>query len=154
MLRTFLIVLVLAPSLIADDATKAKKLSFEVHSGYFVSNKAKLDGASSYRVIKDKKSFDQIFGVGFVMNDRSNRLKPNAFDAHIVLSTIKKGKSIWKYKVTTLIARGKTLTVKYQATAGNPGTASFVSPMIVSVPRGEWKKIVFVENGKTVKTVK
>jgi hypothetical protein len=41
--------------LLAGSAAAAEKIDFTVHSGYFVSNKAKLEGAEHHLVILDRK---------------------------------------------------------------------------------------------------
>lgn len=157
MLRVGLSVWVLCLSpLMADekDTTKPQKIPFEVYSGYFVSNKVKLDNETTWRIVSDKKSFDQLFGVASVMGDRAKRLKPNTFENQIVLTVIKTGKFLAKYKVQSIMATGSTLAVRYQVTKQGGGTATYTSPLIVSVPRKKWSSVIFVENGKTVKTLK
>lgn len=142
--------------LIADEkgTTQPTNVPFEVYSGYFVSNKAKLDGESTWRIVNDKKSFDQIFGVAFVMGDRAKRLKPNTFEDQFVLTVITTGNFLAKYEVQSIVAKGTTLTVNYQVSRQDGGTATFTSPLILSVPRRNRSSVIFVENGKTVKTLK
>jgi len=43
-----------------------------------------------------------------------------------------------------------TLTVCYGATSKDGSGAQFASPMVVSVARGPYKKVIFIENGKEV----
>jgi hypothetical protein len=44
----------------------------------------------------------------------------------------------------------KKLTLKYTTMDKGPTGARFASPLIVSIPRGEFTEVVFVENGKEV----
>lgn len=55
-------------------AADESKLAYDVYGGYFVSNKFKPDSAESYVVIHDQEQFDKVFGVAFVMGDKSHRL--------------------------------------------------------------------------------
>ncbi|HKB39719.1 MAG TPA: hypothetical protein VKD72_25005 [Gemmataceae bacterium] len=139
----------------ADDATKEKAVSFEQHSGYFESNKSGLKGPVSYLVFTDRTDFDKVFGVAFTMGRRPNILPKDAFKTRMAFAVIKRGDSIWTYKVDKVTAKEGTLTVTYAATSrGAGGTARYASPLIVSVDKGDYSRIVFVENGKTVDTIK
>jgi hypothetical protein len=40
----------------------------------------------------------------------------------------------------------------YKATSQPTESASFACPLIVSIPKGDYKTVRFVENGKAVKT--
>lgn len=152
--RMLFLALVMVPPLMADDATKSRKVPFELHSGYFVSNKHKMEGDFDALALKSKMAFNRVFGVAFVMGDTSNRLKPNAFKTKMVLAVIKKGRAAWTYKVSKVIAKGKTLYVDYKPTPREAtGNTTFASPMIVSIPKGDYNKAVFVENGKEVKSI-
>jgi hypothetical protein len=133
----------------AADDTKAKAVKFDVHSGYFESNRSGLKGESSYLAFSDPTSFKNTFGTAFVMGKRPNVLPKDAFDTKVVAAVIKRGTSIYQYKVKSATTLGKTLTVTYSAEERpGGGTARFASPLIVSVPKGDYKEVVFVENGK------
>jgi hypothetical protein len=45
------------------------------------------------------------------------------------------------------------LYVRYNTTDKESKTTTYSSPLIVAVPKGNYKKIVFVENGKEVKSI-
>ncbi len=139
----------------ADDATKEKAVSFEQHNGYFESNKSGLKGPASYLVFTDRTDFDKVFGVAFTMGRRPNVLPKDAFKTRMAVALIKRGDSIWTYKVEKVTAKEGTLTVTYAATSKDGGgTARFASPLIVSIDKGDYSRVVFVENGKTVETIK
>jgi len=128
-------------------------ITFEVPDGYFVSNEFEADKAESFVVLRDQKGFDAVFGAGFVMQDKAHRLGADAFATKMVVAAIKRGKALWKFKVTEVAAEGKTLTVRYTATAVPSATAEFSCPLIVALPKGDFAAVVFEENGKVVRTV-
>lgn len=136
------------------DRPTGKPLAHEVHDGYFVSNKFERDKPASFVVIQDRKRFDEVFGVGFVMGDKSNRLKPDAFKSKMVVSAIKRGPAVTTYKVTSVTVHKGTLYLRYGAKTGPPGSATFACPLIVSVPKGSYSAVVFLANEKPVKTLK
>lgn len=139
-----------------DDPNKptGKPIAHEVHDGYFVSNKFERDKPASFVAIQDRKRFDTIFGVAFVMGDKSNRLKPDAFKSKMVISAIKRGRAVATYNVTSVTVHKGTLYLRYEAKTGVPGSATFACPLIVSVPKGPYSAVVFLENDKPVKTLK
>jgi len=138
----------------AEKSPVGKPVPFEVHDGYFVSNKFEPDKATSFLAIADHKKFDEVFGVAFVMRDRSHRLKPGAFKTRMVVAAIHRGQAMWQYKVTRATVDGNTLYLHYTAKEGKPGSASFACPLIVSVDKAKVASVVFVENNKRVATAK
>jgi len=131
-----------------------KPVAHEAHDGYFVSNKFEPKSPASFVIIQDRERFDAVFGVAFVMGDKSNRLKPDAFKSKMVISAIKRGPAHCTYKVTAVTVQKSTLYLSYEAKSGVPGSATFACPLIVSVPKEKYSTVVFVENEKLVKTVK
>jgi len=129
----------------------ADKLAFDSYSGYFVSNKFEPNAPESFVIATDQGQFDNVFGVGFVMRDKSHRLAKDAFASNIVIAAVKRGNAPCDYTVEGVSVTDGVVEFKYKATVGNPGTATFASPLIVSIPKGEYKAIQFVENGKPVK---
>ena len=55
-------------------AADMTKIPFDTYSGYFVSNRFEPGTKESFVVISSQEDFDQVFGVAFVMQDRSHRL--------------------------------------------------------------------------------
>ena len=147
MLATVLIAASLAPG--SDDA-KETKVEYEVHSGYFEKNNSGLKGDQSFLALTDRKAFDSIFGVGFVMGKKPKTVPENAFNTKLVVATIKRGGDLWTYKVDKVTADKGTLTVHYDATGKDGGGAKFASPLILSVGKGKYKNVVFVEGGNEV----
>ena len=139
---------------IASIAEKNKTLKFEVHSGYFVSNKFEPNETRSFVVAKSQKHFDQVFGVAFVLGDKSHRLEENELKSKTVIAAIRRGKSLCDFKVNSITNNDGVLEVKYAAKMQKESTASFASPLIISVPKGNYKAIHFIENGKVLKQIK
>lgn len=130
-----------------------QRLSFDVYSGYFVSNKFEPNTPESFVVITDQVQFDGIFGAAFVMGDKSQRLPKDAFATNIVVAAIKRGNAIWEYKVVGASVRNGVVELKYSTTTNKSDTATFACPLIVSIPKGKYTAVLFVENGKPVQKV-
>jgi hypothetical protein len=129
---------------------QADTTPFEVYAkGYFVKNNAPLPGNPAYLVLQDKKSFEQIFGIGFVMGGKPKLVDDKLFEANLIATVIKSGNTLWKYEVTQVHVAKEQLFIQYKAT-GKESSAKLSVPLIVSVPRGGYAQIVFVENGKEV----
>jgi len=125
-------------------------VAFDVYGGYFVSNQFEPDAPRSFVVARDRARFDAVFGAGFVMHDRSHRLADDVFDKSIVAAAIKRGNQLWNFTMTGATVADGVLTISYTAKADPPDTAQFSSPLIVSVPKGDYEEIRFEENGKVV----
>jgi hypothetical protein len=138
----------------AADEAKGNKVEYQIHNGYFESNKSGLKGDASFLAIADQKKFDETFGKAVVMGGKPNFLPKDAFDSRLVVATIKRGNSTYEYKVDKVTADEGTLYVQYEATAkGGGGTATFATPLIIAVDKGKdnkYTKVVFIENGKKV----
>ncbi len=129
-------------------------LTFDVYSGYFVSNKFETNAAESFVVITDQAKFDHVFGVAFVMNDKSHRLPKDAFESLIVVAVIKRGNAFWEYGVEDVTEDQGVIQLRYKASSRATPDTTFACPLIVSVPRDKYRAANFWENGKNVKTVK
>jgi hypothetical protein len=130
------------------------KVAVEVYAkGYFVKNKAPLPGNPAYLVLQDKKAFDEIFGVGVVMGAKPKFVGAKLFDGNLIISVIKAGNSITTYEVEQVRRDKGKLVVQYKAMDKGATSAQFRSPLIVSVPRGDYTEVVFLENGKEANKV-
>jgi hypothetical protein len=145
-----LVVLWSLPALSAEEKPTAQKVPYTVHSGYFRRNDSGLDDPLHALVITDQKRFDQIFGVAFVMGAKPKVLPEKAFDTLVVCALIRQGNKVWTYTVQEVTQQEGVLTIKYKASAADGGTATFASPLIVSVPQGKYRQVRFVENDKLV----
>ena len=127
-----------------------QKVPYTVHSGYFRRNDSGLEDPLHAMVITDQKRFDQIFGVAFTMGAKPKILPEKGFDTLVVCALIHQGNKVWSYTVEGVTQEEGVLTIKYKATAADGGTAMFASPLIVSVPKGNYRQVRFVENNKVV----
>ena len=98
---------------------------------------------------KDQAAFDKVFGVGMVMNDRSHRLPQGLFDKSLVVAAIKRG-ALTNYSQVGVTLQDGVLTVRYTAKQDPPGSATYNSPLILSVAKAGVKSVVFMENGAKV----
>ena len=131
----------------------ATKLPFDTYSGYFVSNQYEPRRAASFVVMEDRKKFDKVFGVAVVMNDRSHRLPDDAFKANVVLAAIKRGQAYWEFRAERVSVRDGVVELGYTTTSEKSDSATFACPLIVSIPRGQYRAVRFMENGKLVREV-
>jgi hypothetical protein len=127
------------------------KLEFKTYSGYFVSNKFEPDAPSSIVVLDNQKQFDQVFGVAFVIGDKSPRLAPDAFKSQLVLAAIRRGKAFCTYKVSSVTEKGGVVHLRYQTMSKKSDSATFACPLIISIPKGKYQAVEFHENDKLVK---
>jgi len=132
-------------------AAEPAKLTFDTYGGYFVSNKFEPDAAKSFVVIHDEEQFGKVFGAGFVMRDKHHRLPKDAFKSLLVIAPIKRGNALVEYKVEGVTEMKGAVELRYTTTEKKSDTATFACPLIVSIPKGKYTAIQFVENGKEVK---
>jgi hypothetical protein len=128
-------------------------LAFDTYSGYFVSNKFEPDAAELFAVITDQGHFDKMFGVAMVMGDTSHRLPSDAFTSNIVLAVIKRGREVWEIKVESTTENDGVVSLRYSTASKKSDSATFASPLIVSIPKGKHTAVQFIENDKPVKKV-
>ena len=88
-LLTLIYVMLITCCFSQEKIEKKNKIDFEIHSGYFVSNKFEPKNPQSFIITSDQEFFDSAFGIAFVQGDKSNRLKEGSLKAKIVISTIK-----------------------------------------------------------------
>ncbi len=140
----------------AEEETKAQgsKVGHDVYPSYFESNKSGLKGDVSFLTFSDAKSFDQVFGPAAVMRKKSKFLPKDAFGSKLVVAVIHRGNKVWHYDVEKVTADKGTLYVQYRAKPEGGGGATFASPLIVAVDKGNYSSVVFIENGKKVGTTK
>jgi hypothetical protein len=137
----------------AAPAAEAAKIKFGTYSGYFVSNQFEPNAPESFVVISDQEQFDRIFGVAMVMGDKSHRLAKDAFKSNIFLTAIKRGAAFWGFQVQDVSEKDGVVEFRYTTTMSKSDTATFACPVIVSIPKGKYTAVHFVENGKAVKTI-
>jgi hypothetical protein len=148
-LSTLTVCLICQFGLAAEPAT----LPHDTYSGYFVSNKFEPDAAQSFVVLTDQKQFDQVFGVAFVMGDKSHRLPKDAFKTLMVIAAIKRGNAFWEYTVEGVTVDEGVVQLRYKAKSKKTPATTFSCPLIVSIPKGSYKAVEFVESDERVKTI-
>jgi hypothetical protein len=136
-----------------EQAEVGALVPFETHDGYFVSNRFEPDAAASFVVLRDQKAFDEVFGVARVMNDKSRRLPADAFEAKLVAAAVLRGKALVTYKPESVKVAAGVLTIRYSTTSQPSDSATFACPLILSIPKGNYAAVVFIQDGKAVKTV-
>jgi hypothetical protein len=151
LLSALLLVCVVLPT----SADTGEKVDFKTYGApYFEKNNSGLKGEASYLVLPDKKSFDALFGIGVVMGKKRPVLSPDDFDKKQIVAVIERGNRVTTYKVESVTAADGVLTVTYQAMPmGAAGTATFASPLILTVDKSKYKSVTFIENGKKVDNV-
>jgi len=128
-------------------------LPFEIYDGYFVSNRFEPDSSESFVIILDQELFDRSFGAAFVMKDKSHRLPRDIFNSNIILAAIKRGNAVWKYKVESVMVKRGVVELRYATSMSPSDSATFACPLIVSVPRGLYVAVQFIDNGKLARQV-
>jgi len=137
----------------AAENPETSPVAHQTHDGYFVSNQFEPDAPTSFVVLKDQAAFDQVFGVAMVMRDKALRLPPDAFAGKFVIAAIHRGKAFVHYHVESVLLEGRSLSLRYTTQSDADGSAEFACPLIVSVPKGDYATVQFIENGKEIKKV-
>jgi len=130
---------------------RSNQINYEIHNGYFVSNKYEPKKTQSFIISDEQKGFDSVFGVAFVQGDKSNRLNEQWFDSKIVISTIKRGFFICEYEVSSITNNNGEILLRYNTKEKKSSTAEFSCPLIISIPKNNYKSVNFIENGKLIK---
>jgi hypothetical protein len=128
-----------------------RALEFQRHNSYFEKNNSGLTGEKSYLVLTDQQQFDRVFGPAATMG--ANAFLPrDAFANKIVVAAIKRG-AMRRYSDVSVTEENGVLLVSYTATDDKPGSATFKVPLILSVEKGEYSGVIFMENGERVGVV-
>jgi len=69
-----------------------------------------------------------------------------------VIATIQRGNKMVTYKVGQVTNDEGVLYIAYTTTTKEATTATFNSPLIVSIDKASTKSVVFIENGKKAGT--
>lgn len=139
--------------LAALPAVAGTEIAFASHTGYFVSNQFEPAAATSFVVLADQAAFDKVFGVAMVMRDKSQRLPADAFASRRVVAAIHRGKAVVSYRVERVVVAEKVLVVRYTTQSEPNATAKFACPLILSVAKGDYDHVQFVEDGKEIQSV-
>lgn len=157
---TWILMLIAGSFSIAAFATAAgepqsalKPARFDVYGGYFVSNQFEAREPASFVVLNSQTAFERVFGVAMVMGDKSHRLPFDLFDQSLIVAAIHRGKEFFEYDVENVGLAGKVLVIRYRAESAPSDSAEYASPLILSVARGDYDAVRFVENGRELKVV-
>jgi hypothetical protein len=147
--------ILLLPALMAAPVPaqpEGKPVEVVRNTGHFEKNNSGLKGDVSRLVFTDAEAFGKVFapvpplmGKG---NNKPNPVKPDAFDKNLVVVVITRATAPTTYSdISAKLADG-ILIVTYTAVSDPPGTATFASPLILSVPKDGIKRVVFATGGK------
>lgn len=126
----------------------------EVHGDHFERNDSGLDGEVSTLVVDSHAEFEKLFGSAAVMRRKQNFVKPEVFARRRVCAVIHRGDAVWEYRVTSVTQTGDTVDIRYDARPQpGGGTASFASPLVVSLDRTDARRIRFIENDGAIATL-
>ena len=130
--------------------TAAAPVKFQRFGSYFEKNNSNLKGETSFLAFTTQQQFDKVFGTAATMG-KNDFMPPDVFKSKIVVAAIKRG-ALRTYEDVKITSEKGKLYVSYNVNDDAPGSATFSSPLIVAVPKGKYKEIVFVENGKQTGT--
>ncbi len=137
----------------ATDATKTRperNLDFQRYdSSYFERNDTGLTAQTSYMVFTSQAQFDKIFGPAPTMG-RNNFLPNNTFSTKMVFATIARGHFLRTYDDPKVTTKNGTVYVWYKVKDAQQASATFASPLILAVDKGQYSEIIFMENGTKV----
>ncbi len=71
----------------------------------------------------------------------------------MVIATIKRDNAFWEFKVEGVTVDEGVVRLRYKATSKKTSETMFACPLIVSIPRGKYKAVEFVEGNERVRTV-
>jgi hypothetical protein len=134
-------------------AAEGTKLRFDIYSGYVVSNQFEPNAAESFLLITDQQHFDKTFGVATTTGGKPHLLPKDTFKSNMVLAAVKRGKTLWEFKVDEVTESKGVVEIRYTATKVKTESATVASLLIVSIAKGKYGEVQFVENGKTTKKV-
>ena len=137
----------------ATNDTKAgqeRNLDFKRYDrSYFERNDTGLTARTSYMVFTSQVQFDKIFGAAPTMG-RNTFLPTNAFNTKVVFATIARGHFLRTYDHPNVTTKNGTVYVWYKVKDAQQASATFASPLILAVDKGQYSEIIFMENGKRV----
>ena len=141
----------------ATDPTKTgpeRKLDFQRYdSSYFERNDTGLTAQTSYLVFTSQAQFDKIFGAAPTMG-RNNFLPNNTFNTKVVFATIARGHFLRTYDDPKVTTKDGKIYVWYKVKDAQQASATFASPLILAVDKGQYSEIIFMEDGKRVGAAK
>jgi hypothetical protein len=129
-----------------------RPVEYQRYDSYFEKNNSGLRGKASYLVLANQEQFDKVFGSAAAM-EQNSFLPPDVFKSKLVFATIKRG-SLRHYDEVKVTAGNGKLVVWYNAKDDAPSSATYSTPLILTVDKGKYNEVVFMENGKKAGAVK
>ena len=122
-------------------------------SDLFVKNDAGVTNAATYMVVKEQPEFDRIFGHAAVMWQK-HKSPPPDFSKQVVVLAVHQGNCYTTYKVQTLESTNNIMAIHYTTKVKSTPNTIYACPLILTLPRAGLIAVTFIENGKSVATVK
>jgi hypothetical protein len=141
----------------ADKPVTETLYAAKLHGPFFESNKSGLKGEASYLAFTDRKKFDAVLRlVPPTGGRRATPLPADAFEKSVVLAVIRRGTQTYRFSGKKVSETEGVLTFAFtsEPEARFGDTATFATPFVVTVQKGKYRSVEFVENGKKVATVK
>jgi inhibitor of cysteine peptidase len=135
----------------AKKGAPERKVDYQRYESYHENNNDGLKGKTSYLAFTSQADFDKVFGPAATMGPNSF-LPDNSFGSKLVVAAIRRGGFLSKYDVTKVTARGRTLYVWYNLKDEPSSSATFRSPLILAVDKGDYSRVVFMQNGRRAGT--
>lgn len=122
-----------------------------VHTGHYMKKTAGVSGDDVYLTFTDFPAFDQVLGAIPQIGPRKpNPVTADTFQEFDVIVVLKRGQSQAIITEVSATSDGGTLTVAFKTDVRPSGSASFATPLVLTVPKGLTKSVRYVENGKPV----
>jgi hypothetical protein len=118
-------------------------------SSYFERNDTGLTAQTSYLVVTSQAQFDRTFGAAPTMG-QNNFLPKNIFNTKVVIATIAKGHFLRTYDHPNVTVKDGKIYVWFEIRNTQQESATFASPLILAVDKGQYSEVVFMENGRRV----
>ena len=119
----------------------------------FVKNDAGLDKEAHFLVIKDQKQFDKFFGHASVMWQKKKTPPPD-FTKQLLVAAIHQGNFYTEYKVQSVTNEHSVMVIRYTTKTRPTPSTSYACPMILALPREGFTAVNFIENEKSLATLK
>jgi hypothetical protein len=136
---------------------EGKPIKFQVHQGHFERNDTGLNSKYSFLVIRDNSGFEKIFGIaalGLGPTKKQNFVTAETFQDNVVVALIERGNSVPTFSKVSVVVQQDKVTVAFKYQPGQPSTARFASPLIISIPKGNYTSVEFVANQKKLGSAK
>ena len=137
----------------AENATETGpkgSLDFQRYDrSYFERNDTGLTAQTSYLVFTSREQFDKIFGAAPRMG-QNHFLPDNIFNTKTVIATIARGHFLRRYDDPRVTTKNGQIYVWYKVKDTQQSSATFASPLILAVDKGQYSDVIFMKDSKRV----